>query len=53
LIAAIAARSLTNTRAGAVCTGVVPDESFTLQAGDRVTIGISGIGTLSNSVQVV
>jgi 2-keto-4-pentenoate hydratase/2-oxohepta-3-ene-1,7-dioic acid hydratase in catechol pathway len=24
-----------------------------LKAGDRVTIGISGIGTLSNSVQVV
>ena len=34
-------------------TGVVPDESFTLQAGDRVTIGISGIGTLVNTVQVV
>jgi 2-dehydro-3-deoxy-D-arabinonate dehydratase len=34
-------------------TGVVPDESFTLQAGDRVTIGISGNGTLANSVQVV
>jgi 2-dehydro-3-deoxy-D-arabinonate dehydratase len=34
-------------------TGVVPDESFTLQAGDRVTIGISGIGTLANTVQFV
>jgi 2-dehydro-3-deoxy-D-arabinonate dehydratase len=34
-------------------TGVVPDESFTLQAGDRVTIGISGIGTLENTVRVV
>jgi len=34
-------------------TGVVPDESFTLQAGDRVTIGISGIGTLANTVQIV
>jgi 2-dehydro-3-deoxy-D-arabinonate dehydratase len=34
-------------------TGVVPDESFTLQAGDRVTIGISGIGTLANTVEVV
>jgi 2-dehydro-3-deoxy-D-arabinonate dehydratase len=34
-------------------TGVVPDESFTLQAGDRVTIGISGIGSLANTVQVV
>jgi len=34
-------------------TGVVPDESFTLQPGDRVTIGISGIGTLENTVQVV
>ena len=34
-------------------TGVVPDESFTLQAGDRVTIRISGIGTLDNTVQMV
>jgi 2-dehydro-3-deoxy-D-arabinonate dehydratase len=34
-------------------TGVVPDESFTLRAGDRVTITISGIGTLENSVTVV
>jgi 2-dehydro-3-deoxy-D-arabinonate dehydratase len=34
-------------------TGVVPDESFTLQAGDRVTITISGIGTLTNDVIVV
>jgi 2-dehydro-3-deoxy-D-arabinonate dehydratase len=34
-------------------TGVVPDESFTLQSGDRVTIRISGIGTLANTVQVV
>lgn len=34
-------------------TGVVPDESFTLQAGDEVVITISGIGTLTNDVIVV
>jgi 2-dehydro-3-deoxy-D-arabinonate dehydratase len=34
-------------------TGVVPDESFTLAAGDRVTITISGIGRLENHVVVV
>jgi len=34
-------------------TGVVPDESFTLAAGDRVTITISGIGTLENVVRTV
>lgn len=34
-------------------TGVVPDESFTLRAGDHVTISISGIGTLANEVIVV
>lgn len=34
-------------------TGVVPDESFTLAAGDRVTITIDGIGTLENPVVVV
>ena len=34
-------------------TGVVPDESFTLQEGDDVTIDISGIGTLRNMVTVV
>ena len=34
-------------------TGVVPDESFTLAAGDRVTITIDGIGMLSNSVTIV
>jgi len=34
-------------------TGVVPDESFTLAANDRVTIQISGIGTLENTVVVV
>jgi 2-dehydro-3-deoxy-D-arabinonate dehydratase len=33
-------------------TGVVPDESFTLAAGDRVSIAIDGIGTLENSVVV-
>jgi 2-dehydro-3-deoxy-D-arabinonate dehydratase len=31
-------------------TGVVPPDSFALQAGDRVTISISGIGTLVNPV---
>jgi 2-dehydro-3-deoxy-D-arabinonate dehydratase len=34
-------------------TGVVPDESFTLAAGDRVTITVSGIGRLENDVVVV
>jgi len=34
-------------------TGVVPDESFTLAAGDRVTITIDAIGTLTNEVVVV
>lgn len=31
-------------------TGIVPDSSFTLQAGDRVEITIDGIGTLSNPI---
>lgn len=34
-------------------TGVVPDESFTLAAADRITITIDGIGTLENPVAVV
>jgi len=34
-------------------TGVVPDESFTLAPGDRVTITVSGIGRLENDVVVV
>jgi 2-dehydro-3-deoxy-D-arabinonate dehydratase len=34
-------------------TGVVPPGDFTLQAGDRVTITIEGIGALSNTVKVV
>ena len=34
-------------------TGIVPTESFTLQAGDHIGIEISGIGTLRNSVEVV
>ena len=33
--------------------GIVPDDSFTLSAGDSVHITISGIGTLENSVVVV
>jgi 2-dehydro-3-deoxy-D-arabinonate dehydratase len=33
--------------------GIVPDDSFTLNAGDAVRITISGIGTLENSVVVV
>jgi 2-dehydro-3-deoxy-D-arabinonate dehydratase len=33
--------------------GIVPDDSFTLHAGDSVRITISGIGTLENSVVVV
>ncbi len=34
-------------------TGVVPPDNFTLEAGDVVTIGVSGIGTLENTVMVV
>ena len=34
-------------------TGIVPPDSFTLQAGDRVTITIPEIGTLDNQVQAV
>jgi 2-dehydro-3-deoxy-D-arabinonate dehydratase len=34
-------------------TGVVPDDTFTLQAGDDIEIGISGIGQLRNTVTVV
>ena len=34
-------------------TGVVPDDDFTLAAGDVVRIAISGIGTLGNKVGVV
>jgi 2-dehydro-3-deoxy-D-arabinonate dehydratase len=34
-------------------TGVVPEDDFTLQAGDVVRIDISGIGSLENSVVVV
>jgi len=33
--------------------GIVPDDSFTLEAGDSVRITISGIGTLENPVAVV
>jgi 2-dehydro-3-deoxy-D-arabinonate dehydratase len=32
-------------------TGIVPPDSFTLQAGDEVRIAIDGIGTLTNVVQ--
>jgi 2-dehydro-3-deoxy-D-arabinonate dehydratase len=31
-------------------TGIVPNESFSLRAGDVVTIDIPGIGTLTNPV---
>jgi 2-dehydro-3-deoxy-D-arabinonate dehydratase len=34
-------------------TGVVPDESFTLQEHDDIAIDISGIGRLTNTVTVV
>ncbi len=34
-------------------TGIVPPDSFTLMAGDRVEIGIHGIGTLANTVEQV
>ena len=33
--------------------GIVPDDTFTLNAGDTVRITISGIGTLENPVVVV
>jgi 2-dehydro-3-deoxy-D-arabinonate dehydratase len=33
--------------------GIVPPDTFTLQAGDLVRINISGIGTLENVVTVV
>jgi len=31
-------------------TGIVPDDNFTLQHGDEVSISISGIGTLTNPI---
>ncbi len=31
-------------------TGIVPGDNFTLQANDKITIAISGIGTLTNTV---
>lgn len=34
-------------------TGIVPPDGFTLSAGDRIRITISGIGTLENQVEVV
>jgi 2-dehydro-3-deoxy-D-arabinonate dehydratase len=34
-------------------TGVVPPNDFTLQVGDRIKIGISGIGELENEVREV
>lgn len=34
-------------------TGIVPGNDFTLAAGDRVTVAISGIGALTNEVVVV
>lgn len=34
-------------------TGIVPDDDFTLQSGDIITISISGIGSLTNTVQLV
>jgi len=34
-------------------TGIVPPESFTLAAGDRITIAIEGAGELTNDVTVV
>lgn len=34
-------------------TGIVPDENFTLQVNDIITIAISGIGSLTNTVQPV
>jgi 2-dehydro-3-deoxy-D-arabinonate dehydratase len=34
-------------------TGVVPPNEFTLAAGDRITVSISGVGALTNEVAVV
>jgi 2-dehydro-3-deoxy-D-arabinonate dehydratase len=34
-------------------TGVVPDDGFTLQAGDEVKIVVTGIGQITNPVRVV
>jgi 2-dehydro-3-deoxy-D-arabinonate dehydratase len=34
-------------------TGVVPPDTFTLQVNDKITISISGIGVLENTVTVV
>lgn len=34
-------------------TGIVPESDFTLQAGDRVTVDIEGVGALTNTVRVV
>jgi 2-dehydro-3-deoxy-D-arabinonate dehydratase len=34
-------------------TGIVPPNDFTLQASDEVSISIEGIGTLTNTVQVI
>ena len=34
-------------------TGVVPNDDFTLEAGDEIDIAISGIGNLKNTVAVV
>jgi 2-dehydro-3-deoxy-D-arabinonate dehydratase len=34
-------------------TGIVPSNEFTLQASDEISISIEGIGTLTNTVQVI
>lgn len=34
-------------------TGVVPNDDFTLQPADEIEISISGIGTLTNHVEIV
>lgn len=34
-------------------TGIVPPNDFTLQANDEVSISIEGIGTLTNTVQLI
>jgi len=34
-------------------TGVVPDSDFTLEEGDRISVSIDGIGTLTNHVEKV
>ena len=40
-------------RVGLTGAGIVPPDSFTLEAHDAVRITISGVGTLENAVTIV